>query len=137
MDPAAALADLTEVSGQVEHAIMLGHDGTVLASTLPEADRAQGVARLVRDLLAEAQAAPGSGREPLVQLQVALPDGCVFVAQDEHRIAAAVTVPFPTPGLVFYDLKNALRQVAGEAAAPSPRPWEGEAPGQEGSDGQG
>ena len=53
-------------------------------------------------------------RERLVQLQVALPDGCVFVVQDDERVVAAVTVAEPTVGLVFYDLKTCLRHVAGE-----------------------
>ena len=60
-------------------------------------------------------------RERLVQLQVAIPDGCVFLVQDDERLVAAVTVAEPTVGLIFYDLKTCLRHVAGESLAPKPK----------------
>lgn len=125
MEPASVLADLLDVSGQVETAILLDHDGAILACTLADDERAGVLGRAVRDLIAEAQAEPGSGREPLAQLRVTLEDSCVFAVQDAQRIAAAVTVPYPTAGLVFYDLKNCLRQLAGEVGAPVPRAWDG------------
>jgi hypothetical protein len=61
------------------------------------------------------------GGERLVQLQAATQDGCVFVVRDEERIVTAVTVPDPTVGLVFYDLKTCLRHAAGEELAPKPK----------------
>ena len=125
MDPNAVLADLLDVSGQVESAIVVEHAGGVVGSTIADEERTRAFERAVRDLIAAAQSAPGSGREPLTQLRVTLEHGCVFAVQDDTRIAAAVTVPFPTPGLVFYDLKNCLRQISGDARAPQPAPWDG------------
>jgi predicted regulator of Ras-like GTPase activity (Roadblock/LC7/MglB family) len=123
MEAAQALADLTEISSQIESAVLVDAGGAVVASTLTEAARATAMARAARELLSAAERAMGGAesRERLVQLQVATPDGCVFVVQDEERIVAAVTVPEPTAGLVFYDLKTCLRHVAGEDLAPKPK----------------
>jgi hypothetical protein len=46
----------------------------------------------------------------------------VFVLREGDRLIAATTVPDPTVGLVFYDLKSALRAAAdAEDAKPKPR----------------
>ena len=52
--------------------------------------------------------------EDLVQLDVALADGSVFVAADGDRLIAATTASDPTVGLVFYDLKSCLRALSAE-----------------------
>jgi predicted regulator of Ras-like GTPase activity (Roadblock/LC7/MglB family) len=123
MEAAQALADLTEISTQIESAILVDAKGAVVASTLADPGRAEVVARAARELLAAAERAMGGSesREPLVQLQAAMPEGCVFVVRDEQRLVAAVTAPQPTVGLVFYDLKTCLRHVAGEELAPKPK----------------
>jgi predicted regulator of Ras-like GTPase activity (Roadblock/LC7/MglB family) len=123
MEAAQALADLTEISSQIESAILVDAQGKVVASTLTDAARAEAMARSARELLAAAERAMGGAesRERLVQLEAATPVGCVFVVQDDERVVAAVTVPEPTVGLVFYDLKTCLRHVAGEELAPKPK----------------
>ena len=122
MDAAQALADLTEVSSQIEAAILTDGAGKVLASTIGDPARSERFARAVHELLRETRAAHGESRERLVQLEAALSDGCVFVVLDGERAAACVTPPDPTVGLVFYDLRTCLRLVAGEDATPKPRP---------------
>ena len=138
MEPAQALADLTEISSQIESAVLVDAGGGVVASTLTEAERAQDVARTARELLSAAERSLGGAEERsrLVQLQAVTPQGCVFVVQDEDRVVAAVTVPEPTVGLVFYDLKTTLRHVAGEELAPKPKARAGSKKAAE-SDGQG
>ena len=42
MEAAQALADLVEISSQIESAVLAGADGTVLGSTLAEPARAGG-----------------------------------------------------------------------------------------------
>lgn len=127
MEAVQALADLTEISSQIESAVLVDARGTVVASTLGDSAGAEAMARAARELLSAAERAMGGGesRERLVQLQAATPDGCVFVVQDDERVVVAVTVPEPTVGLVFYDLKTCLRHVAGEALAPKPKAREG------------
>ena len=114
MDAAQALADLVEISAQIETAVLAEANGTVIASTLADEDRAQAVARDAVELL---QAAAGAVGEP-VQIEAAVPEGSVFVVRDEERLVAAVTGRDPTAGLVLYDLKTCLR-LAGEDARPA------------------
>jgi predicted regulator of Ras-like GTPase activity (Roadblock/LC7/MglB family) len=118
--PAQALADLTEISTQVEAAVVFDREGTVLGSTADD-ERA---GRLAATALELARAAEGTaGNQQFVQLDVALRDGSVFVVSDGDRLIAATTAPEPTVGLVFYDLKSCLRGLAeAPEAKPKPKP---------------
>ncbi len=124
MDAAQALADLIEISTQIETAVLVDTQGKVVASSAEGDGRAEEVARAARDLLAAAEESMSGaeGGERLVQLQASTPEGCVFVVRDDERMVAAVTVSDPTVGLVFYDLKTCLRHAAGEQLAPEPEP---------------
>ena len=105
-----ALADLTEISSQVEAAALFDAKGKVSASTL--ADSAPFV-RAVQDLLA---AAAEARRGSLNQLEASTLAGSLFVVRDGDSYIAATTGPEPTVALVFYDLKTALRAAAPDAA---------------------
>lgn len=112
MDAARALADLTEISPQIEAAVVLGDDGAVLATTLDD-ERAREVARLARELLADAETVrTGEAGRP-TQLQAETRAGSVFVVREGGRLIAATTLSDPTVGLVFYDLRTCLRSVDG------------------------
>jgi predicted regulator of Ras-like GTPase activity (Roadblock/LC7/MglB family) len=113
MDAAQALADLTEISSQIEGAVLASADGTAVASTFADEARGNAVAAAAAELVRAAEEARGGGKEELVQLQAATSEGSVFVVRDADRLVAAVTGPEPTVGLVFYDLKTCLR-LAGE-----------------------
>jgi len=118
MDAAQALADLTEISAQIEAAVLADHDGSVVASTLADDGAARSFAEAASELLAAAddvRTEPGS--EALVQVEAAALDGSVFVAKDDRHFVAAVTKPRPTVGLVFYDLKTCLRLLEREEEA--------------------
>jgi predicted regulator of Ras-like GTPase activity (Roadblock/LC7/MglB family) len=120
MDAARALADLTEISSQIQAAVLLGASGSVLASTLADDERTKRMAEGARALLAAAESASEGGT--LVQLEAATPDGSVFVLRQGELLVAAVTTPEPTVGLVFYDLKSCLRAAAAEEGDGKPRP---------------
>jgi predicted regulator of Ras-like GTPase activity (Roadblock/LC7/MglB family) len=121
MPTAEALKDLTEISTQIEAAVVLDREGTVLASTLDD-DRAGRLAGSALELLraAEEHRPEVEGAE-LVQLDVALRGGSVFLVADADRLIAATTRAEPTVGLVFYDLKSCLR-VLGEEEKPKAKP---------------
>jgi predicted regulator of Ras-like GTPase activity (Roadblock/LC7/MglB family) len=122
MDAAQALSDLTEVSSQIEAALVLDADGEAVASTLDE-QRAPEFAQVVQELLAAVRRAAGTEESGAVaQAEIATGDGSVFLVRDEQRTIAATTGPEPTVGLVFYDLKSCLRSFAEEAPKPKPRP---------------
>ena len=114
MDASQALADLVEISAQIESAVLARADGTVLASTLADEARAGAVAG---EALALLEAARGPAGDP-TQVEAALPDGSFFVVRDGERLVAAVTGRDPTVGLVFYDLKTCLRLAAEEPEKP-------------------
>jgi predicted regulator of Ras-like GTPase activity (Roadblock/LC7/MglB family) len=119
--PAQALADLTEISTQVEAAVVFDREGTVLGSTADD-ERAGRLASAALELLRSAEDVRSDPTKELVQLDVALADGSVFVVSDGDRLIAATTAPQPTVGLVFYDLKSCLRGLAEEQdAKPKPR----------------
>ena len=120
MDPAQALADLTEISSQIDGAVMLDEQGSVMASTIADSERASRLAEAARTLLSTAEQVE-SRPQALVQLEAATLDGSVFVVRDEGRAVAATTTPEPTVGLVFYDLKSCLRAAAAENDG-KPRP---------------
>ncbi len=108
MDPATALADLTEISSQVEAAVVLESDGSLAASTFPSEERAQRLARAALDLLAAAtELRPGQ----LTQLEVALREGGVYVVRENGRLIAATVAPGSPAGLVLYDLRSCLRSI--------------------------
>jgi predicted regulator of Ras-like GTPase activity (Roadblock/LC7/MglB family) len=123
MDAAQALADLTEISSQIQAAVVFDGEGRVVASTLAEATRGEQMADAARELLDAAEQVRGeTGRPRLAQLEAATPDGSVFVVRDEQRTIAAATTAEPTVGLVLYDLKSCLRALAAGAEQPEPEP---------------
>jgi predicted regulator of Ras-like GTPase activity (Roadblock/LC7/MglB family) len=119
MDAAQALADLTEISAQIDGAVLAGSDGSRIASTFAQEARGEELARAAVDLLAAAAESRAEGQE-LVQIQAATPRGSLFVVQDGDHVVAAVTGPRPTVGLVFYDLKTCLRMLARDEAKAKP-----------------
>jgi predicted regulator of Ras-like GTPase activity (Roadblock/LC7/MglB family) len=117
--PAAdALAHLTEISTQIEAAVVLDREGGVQAATVDD-ERAGRIARAALELFRQADA---QREQELVQLDAALAGGSVFVVRDEERLIAATTGPGATAGLVFYDLKSALRSFAEPKPKPKPKP---------------
>jgi predicted regulator of Ras-like GTPase activity (Roadblock/LC7/MglB family) len=112
MDAAQALADLTEISSQVEAAVLFDETGEVAASTLPGEQDAAALARAAGELLARANEL-GDGE--VTQVEASTPNGSVFVVRDGSRRIAATTAADPTTGLVFYDLKSCLRDSAPKA----------------------
>jgi predicted regulator of Ras-like GTPase activity (Roadblock/LC7/MglB family) len=117
VDAAQSLADLTEISSQVLAAAIVDGEGGVVASTL--ADGAA-LAEAGRALFEQAAAAR-NGAEP-TQVEVATEEGSVFVLRDGRRTIVATTGPRPTVGLVFYDLKSALRSIQDSDPEPKPKP---------------
>jgi predicted regulator of Ras-like GTPase activity (Roadblock/LC7/MglB family) len=117
MDAQQALADLTEISSQIRAAVVFDDKGKVAGSTLAGADAADELARAAGELLAAAEEVK-PGESPLTQLEVAVGEGSVFVVREGKTSIAATTGSNPTVGLVFYDLKSALRSVKQK---PAPR----------------
>ena len=111
MDAQQALADLTEISSQIRAAVVFDETGEVAGSTLEDSDRAEALARSAAELLAVADGVKTDEGTELTQLEVATEEGSVFVVRQGPTRIAATTGADPTVGLVFYDLKSALRNL--------------------------
>lgn len=122
VDATAALADLTEISSQVEAAVVVDGEGATLASTLAGDAGTERLARAGVDLFEAAQSRFGNSVRGVTQLEVALREGCVFVAREAGLGIVARTSANPSSGLVFYDLRTCLRSVAQAQAAPKRKP---------------
>ena len=115
MDAAQALADLTEISSQVEQVAIVDADGSLLASTARDPARAGRFIAALRPMLEEAdRLAKARGLAELAQLEVSTLGGSVFVVRRDGLLIAATTRADPTVGLIFYDLKTCLRNIAEE-----------------------
>jgi predicted regulator of Ras-like GTPase activity (Roadblock/LC7/MglB family) len=117
VEPAEAIAELKELSTQIDTVTLAARDGTVVASSLG-GQAPSAVASAARELVAGADELRADlGRDALAQVQAATPEGSVFVVVDDARMAIATTGGDPTVGLVFYDLKTLLRQTADSSGA--------------------
>ncbi len=110
MDAHAALDKLTEVSQQVEAAVVV-EGGEPLASTV-DPERAARFAELAARILATADAIDGD--TPVLQVEAATEEGSVFLVREGDTIVAGTTAPTPVIGLVMYDLRTCLRALAAE-----------------------
>jgi predicted regulator of Ras-like GTPase activity (Roadblock/LC7/MglB family) len=119
VDPGQALAELKQISAQVQDAVIFDESGGVVASTVAE-ERAPAMAQAARRLLEKAAETVEHG-DQIVQIEASLPDGSVIVAREGATAVAATTVPDPTVGLIFYDLRTCLRSLTDAEEKPKPR----------------
>jgi hypothetical protein len=114
-----ALADLLEISSQIEAVAVLTVDDEGAAETAGLApDQGHLFARAAWHLLSAAESERGT---ELAHVEVDLRDGAVFVVRESDATIAAVTSASPTSGLVLYDLRACLRRLAAEKPAPKKR----------------
>jgi predicted regulator of Ras-like GTPase activity (Roadblock/LC7/MglB family) len=111
VDAGRALADLVEISPQIEAAAVMAGDGSLVGSVgIPE-ERADELARSARELLDRAAGFRSDGIR-VTQIHAALDDGEVFaVTGAGGRTVVAVASERTAPGLIFYDLKRCLAAV--------------------------
>ena len=119
MNAQQALADLTEISSQIQAAVVFDDQGKVAGSTLADPARGDELARAAQQLLTAADSVP-AGQSKLTQLEIATEEGSVFIVREGKTSIAATTGRNPTVGLVFYDLKSALRSANPARAARKP-----------------
>lgn len=110
MEAAQALAELTQLSSQVERAVILRADGSLLAATTEDTAAAEALAQAALDLVAAAFELRSTPDE-VNRVEVELAEGAVFVLRDGGRTIAATTGPRPTAGLVVYDLRTCLNSI--------------------------
>jgi predicted regulator of Ras-like GTPase activity (Roadblock/LC7/MglB family) len=113
MDAGQALAELTEISSQIEFALIFDARGELVEATLADRQRAESLAFGAAALLACSTRAAGTERGEPIQVELAYSEGSLlFVSQDELRIVAKTT-PDPIAGLAFFELRACLRKLVG------------------------
>jgi predicted regulator of Ras-like GTPase activity (Roadblock/LC7/MglB family) len=110
VDAAEALADLTEISAQIEAAVVASPDGVVGAATVPET-AAAALARAGSGLLREAG-------ERAVGVEARTSEASVFAVRDGAHLVAAVAAAGAASGLVLYDLRTCLRRLGEQPEKP-------------------
>jgi hypothetical protein len=103
LTPAVAVDYLRELSADLEAAVVLDADGTLLAGDAALADPA-------RDLIAAAGDA--------TDVHVTTADRSVFAARDARHSIVVATGRYALPSLARYDLRMVLADLAGEAKGP-------------------
>lgn len=129
MDAAQALAELKELSSQVERAVVLDGKGSVLGSTGDDQAATDALARAALELVEAAGELHASAGDVSLA-EVELEEGGLFVLREGERTVAATTGPSPTAGLVVYDLRTCLRAID----EPKPKPKRSRAKAQEQED---
>jgi hypothetical protein len=109
VEAAQALAELMELSSQIERAVVLRADGSLLGST-DDGPAGEILARSALDLVAAAFGLRSTPSE-VRRVEVELESGSVFVLCDAGRTIAATTGPEATSGLVVYDLRTCLGSI--------------------------
>jgi predicted regulator of Ras-like GTPase activity (Roadblock/LC7/MglB family) len=114
VDARQSLDDLKRISTQVQEAVIFGADRSVEAATIQDPERAARFADAAARLLEVADSVRTDWEKPLVQLEASLDEGSVAIVRERDRAIAATTHPEPTIGLVFYDLRTSLRELAAD-----------------------
>ena len=110
MDAAQALAELRELSSQVERAVVLEAGGEILAGTDDDRAELDALAGASLALVAAAGDLHATAAD-VVRAEVELAEGGLFVLREGGRTIGATTGPGPTSGLVVYDLRTCLRAI--------------------------
>ncbi len=110
MDANQALAELVELSSQVERAVVLDAKGAVLGSTGDEGDALGSSALELLAAAGELHASAGGA----TRVEVEIAEGGLFVLSEGGRTIAATTMSNPTSGLVVYDLRTCLAGIVEE-----------------------
>jgi len=105
-----ALTELLEVSEDVTAAVLFDRDGEALASA-PASESASEAAQTASAMLAYVDSLrTGASAE---RIEAVTEAGNVYAVREGERAVVAVTGPEAVAGLVFHDLRAALRKVSG------------------------
>ena len=104
-DAEVAVARLTSMSADLRGCVILDREGEALAASGPLADWAEAG----RSMLAAADAAAG---EPVAHAHVGTEDGEAFAVRHAGFAVVAAAERFTLAGLMLFDIRNVLRDLA-------------------------
>ena len=107
LTPDLALDYLGELSTDIRGALVLDSDGRVAAVTGDDRERGERMRDLAAQLLDAAAESSGGGD----QVEVVTADGSVFAVRGSAWTVAVVAGRQPLASLMFYDLRNVVRDL--------------------------
>jgi hypothetical protein len=113
MDAGQALAELTEISSQIELALIFDARGELVEATLADRPTAESLAFGAAALLACTVQVGGPEREEPIQVELAYPEGSLLLVREGDLRILAFTSPDPIAGLAFFELRACLRKLDG------------------------
>jgi hypothetical protein len=114
LTPALALDYLGELSIDIEEIVVLDREGRVAAATGDDEERSERMRELFTALLDRAaEALPDAGVD---QLEVTTAEGSVFAVRGTDWTVGVVAGRKPLSSLMFYDLRNVVKDLGGELA---------------------
>ena len=107
LTPALALDYLGELSTDIHAAVVIDAQGDLAAVTGDDRERGEKMRTLALELL-DAAAETGEGVD---QVEVGTPEGSVFAVRGQSWTVAVVAGRQPLSSLMFYDLRNVVRDL--------------------------
>jgi len=111
MDAGQALAELTEISSQIELALIFDARGELVEATLADRPTAESLAFGAAALLACTVQVGGPERGEPIQVELVYPEGSVLLVREGDLRILAFTTPDPIAGLAFFELRACLRKL--------------------------
>jgi hypothetical protein len=111
LSPHDAPARLVELSPDVRAAVLIDAAGALVAASEEEPERAEELASLVRELVAELDAAADG---PPQQVEAQVDGGAVFLSRDTRYVFGAVTRRAALASLMLYDQRELLSALEGD-----------------------
>jgi hypothetical protein len=110
LTPDLALDYLGELSTDIRAALVVDGGGKVAAVTGDDRERAERMRELTEQLL-DASAEAGGESGGVDQVEIVTADGSVFAVRGESWTVAVVAGRQPLASLMFYDLRNVVRDL--------------------------
>ena len=111
MDAGQALAELTEISSQIELALIFDLRGELIEATITDRQRAESMAFAAAALLACTTQIAGPERDEPAQVELAYPEASILLVREGDLRILALTTPEPISGLAFFELRACLRKL--------------------------
>lgn len=111
MDAEQALAELTEISSQIELALIFDPRGELIGTTLADQRVAESLAFGATALFACSRRVAAEERGEPTQIELTYPEGSVLLVREGDLRIFAVASPDLIAGLAFFELRTCLKKL--------------------------
>ena len=111
MDAEQALSELTEISSQIELALIFDSRGELIGTTLADRRVAESLAFGATALFACSRRVAAEERGEPIQIELTYAEGSILLAREGDLRILAVTSSDPIAGLAFFELKTCLQKL--------------------------